>query len=183
MSRYVTRDVLDQMFKLYIRPYLDYGDIIYHKYEPELNQDFTKKLEATQYTAALAVSGAWRGTNKYKLYEELGWESSYHRRWYRRLTHFFKYKNSCSPLYLYNPIAHECEIHYNLRAPRDYVPQIKRTVHFSDTYFQNCINLLDVSTRLCQSISKFKRELLSRIRPPKRSTFNIYDIEGMELPT
>ena len=171
MSRYVTRDVLDQMYKLYIRPHLDYGDIIYHKYDPEMNLDFTKKLEATQYTAALAVSGAWRGTNKYKLYEELGWESLYHGRWYRRLTHFFKLKNRCSPLYLYDLIPPEREIHYDLRAPRDYVPQIERTVRFSNTYFQNCIhewNLLDVSTRSIQSISQFKTELLGRIRPPKR---------------
>ena len=80
------------MYKLYVRPHLDYGNIIYHKYDPELNLDFTKKLEATQYSAALAVSGAWRGTNKYKLYEELGWESLYHRRSYRRLTYFFKLK-------------------------------------------------------------------------------------------
>ena len=186
MSRYVTRDVLDQMYKLYIRPHLDYGDIIYHKYDPEMNLDFTKKLEATQYTAALAVSGAWRGTNKYKLYEELGWESLYHRRWYRRLTHFFKLKNRCSPLYLYNLIPPEREIHYDLTAPRDYVPQIERTVRFSNTYFQNCIhewNLLDVSTRSIQSISQFKTELLGRIRPPKRPTFNIYDIEGIKLLT
>ena len=186
MSRYVTREVLDQMYKLYVRPHLDYGDIIYHKYDPELNLDFTKKLEATQYSAALAVSGAWRGTNKYKLYEELGWESLYHRRWYRRLTHFFKLKNSFSPLYLCNLIPPEREIHYNLRAPRDYEPQIERTLRFSNTYFQNCIhewNLLDVSTRSCQSISEFKRELLGRIRPPKRPTFNIYDIEGIKLLT
>ena len=64
----------DTLYKLCVRPHLDYGDIIYHKYGPELNLDFTKKLEATQYSAALAVSGAWRETNKYKLYEELGWE-------------------------------------------------------------------------------------------------------------
>ena len=79
ISRYVTREVLDQMHKLYVRPHLDYEDIIYHKYDPEINLDFTKKLEATQYSA-LVVSGAWRGTNKYKLYEKLGWESLYHRR-------------------------------------------------------------------------------------------------------
>ena len=125
MSRYVTREVLDQMYKLYIRPHLDYGDIIYHKYDPELNLDFTKKLEATQYSAALAVSGAWSGTNKYKLYEELGWESLHHRRWYRRLTHFFKLKNSFSPLYLYNLIPPERDMHYNLRAPRDYNHKLK----------------------------------------------------------
>ena len=170
MSKYVTREVLDQMYKLYARPHLDYGDIIYHKYDPELDLDFTKKLEATQYSAALVVSGARRGTNKYKLYEELGWESLHHRRWYRRLTHFFKLKNNFSPLYLYNLIPPEREIHYSLRALHDYEPQNERTLRFSNTYFQNCIhewNLLDVSTRSCQSISEFKKELLGRIRPPK----------------
>ena len=45
--------------------------------------DFTNRLEAIHYSAALAVSGAWRGTNTQKLYEELGRESLYHRRWYR----------------------------------------------------------------------------------------------------
>ena len=44
----------------------------------------TKRLERIQYSAALAVSGAWRGTNIDKLYEELDWESLYYCRWYRR---------------------------------------------------------------------------------------------------
>ena len=35
LSKYVSRDVLDQIYKLYVRPHLDYGDIIYHKYDPE----------------------------------------------------------------------------------------------------------------------------------------------------
>ena len=78
------------MYKLYERPHLDYIDIIYHKVDPELSPIFTKKLEATQYSAALAVSSAWRGTSSCKLYEELEWENLYHRGWYRRLTHFFK---------------------------------------------------------------------------------------------
>ena len=88
LSKYVSRDVLDQIYKLYVRPHLDYGDIIYHKYDPEFKLDFTKKLESTQYSAALAVTGAWRGTNTDRLYEELGWEILYYRRWYRRLCHF-----------------------------------------------------------------------------------------------
>ena len=50
-------------------PHLDYGDIIYHKYDSEFKLDFTKRLE---YSAALAVTGAWRGTNADRLYEELG---------------------------------------------------------------------------------------------------------------
>ena len=72
MSKYLSRDVLDQFFKLYVRPHLDYGDIIYHRNDPDFRLDFTNKLEAIQYSAALAVSGAWRGTNRQKLCEERG---------------------------------------------------------------------------------------------------------------
>ena len=81
LSKYVSRDVLDQMYQLYVRPHLDYGDIIYHKHDPDLKLNFTKKLESAQYSAALGISGAWRRTNRKKLYYELGWESLYHRRW------------------------------------------------------------------------------------------------------
>ena len=102
------------MYKLYVRPHLNYGDIIYHKVDPELSLDFTKKLEATQYSAALAVSSAWRGTSKCKLYEKLGWENLYHRRWYKQLTHFFKLRQNRSPLYFYNLIPPEREVNYNL---------------------------------------------------------------------
>ena len=45
LSKYVSRHVLDQMYKLYVRPHLDNGDVIYHKFDPELTLDFTKKIE------------------------------------------------------------------------------------------------------------------------------------------
>ena len=34
-----------------------------------------------------------------------------------------------------------------------------------------------------QTISEFKRKLLKLIRPPKKSIFNIYDLEGIKLVT
>ena len=58
LSKYVSRDGLDQIYKLYVRLHLDYGDIIYHRHDLELRLEFTKWLESTQYSAALAVSGA-----------------------------------------------------------------------------------------------------------------------------
>ena len=80
MAKYVSRDVRNQIYKLYVRLHLDYGDIIYHKHDPEFTHDMTKRLERVQYSAALAVSGAWRGTNIDRLYEELRWASLYYRR-------------------------------------------------------------------------------------------------------
>ena len=71
LSKYVSRDGLDQIYKLYVRPHLDY-DIIYHRDDPHMQMNFTQRLEQTQYSAALAVTGAWRGTSRQRLYDELG---------------------------------------------------------------------------------------------------------------
>ena len=49
---------LDQTYKLFVRPHLDCGDIIYHKYDPDMQLNSTQQLEQTQYKAALAVTGA-----------------------------------------------------------------------------------------------------------------------------
>ena len=186
LSKYVSRDVLDQIYKLYVLPHLDYGDIIYHKYDAEFKLDFTKKLESTQYSAALAVTGAWRGTNTDRLYEELGWEILYYRRWYRRLCHFYKLRNDQRPFYLYSEIPLERKHHYNLRRPNVYEPNVISTNRFSHTYFQNCMrewNLLDETIKNSPTISVFKGELVRLVRPSKKSYFGINDIEGIRLLT
>ena len=186
ISKYVSRNVLDQVYKLYVRPHLDYGDIIYHRYDPEMILNVTKRLEQTQYHAALAVTGAWRGTNKQKLYDELGWEELYHRRWYRRLCHFHNLWKTGSPGYLFAEIPPEREQFYNLRKSRAYDQNVARTTRFSHTYFQNVLyewNLLDHDIKNSQSISEFKQKLLAIIRPPKNTVYDVFDIEGIKKLT
>ena len=143
----------------------------------------TKRLEQTQYYAALAATGAWRGTNRRKLYAELGWEDLYHRRWYRRLCHFYNLQTTGSPGYLFAEIPPGREESYNLRHPRVYDQNIARTIHFSHTYFQNFLyewNLLDHDIKNAQSISEFKRKLLEIIIPTKNPVYDVFDIEGFE---
>ena len=67
------------IYKSFIRPHLDYGDIIY---DQAYNVLFHQKLEQIQYNAALAITGAIRGTSREKLYHELGLESLEQRKWY-----------------------------------------------------------------------------------------------------
>ena len=71
-------------------PHLDYGDIIYD--QPN-NQAFSKKLEAVQYNAALAITGAIQGTSKTKIYQEPGLESLKSCRWLRHLCYFHKIRD------------------------------------------------------------------------------------------
>ena len=65
---------------------LDYGDTIY---DQAYNDSFREKLESVQYNAALAITGAIRGTSSVKRYQKLGLKSFQQRRWYRKLCTFF----------------------------------------------------------------------------------------------
>ena len=79
------------IYKSFIRPQLDYGDIIH---DEAYNASFHQKLESIQYNAALAIRGAIRGTSKEKLYNELGLETLEKRKWYRKLCCFFRFSNT-----------------------------------------------------------------------------------------
>ena len=68
VSKYVDRNVLDLSYKMYVRPHLDYGDVILHNQR----MDLMELVERVQYKAALFVSGCWQGTSREKLYDELG---------------------------------------------------------------------------------------------------------------
>ena len=57
LSNKLSRDVLFRIYKFFVRPNLDYGDIVYTK--PN-NGSFTSKLERTQYKAYLAITVAIR---------------------------------------------------------------------------------------------------------------------------
>ena len=111
LSKYLPRHTLNELYKLYVRPHLDYGGVIYHIPSKvcEFSQNIIlpslmEKLESVQYSAALAVTGTWRGSSREKLYAELGWESLNSRRWSRRLTSFYKIIDSLTPLYTRDPI-------------------------------------------------------------------------------
>ena len=95
------RSALLTIYKSFIRPHLDYGDIIYDK---AFNESFHAKLESLQYNATLAITGAIKGSSTEKIYEELGTEPVKSRRWYRKMSFLYKVLKSESPSYLFNTI-------------------------------------------------------------------------------
>ena len=50
----ILRDALLRIYKSFIRPHLDYGDIIYDK--PN-NESFKNKIENIQYKTCIAITG------------------------------------------------------------------------------------------------------------------------------
>ena len=190
LSRYLPRHTLNELYKLHVRPFLDYGDVIYHiPFKVcEFSQNtivprLMEKLESVQYSAALAVTGTWRGTSRDKLYAELGWESSNSRRWTRRLTLFYKIINNFTPSYTRDPIPALYRSQYSLRRQDAVVGRIvTRTEKFNSSFYPNCIqewNTLNPEIRLAPSVAVFKKKLLSIIRPPAKSVFGIHDPLGL----
>ena len=79
------------IYKSFIRPYLNYADIINN--QPN-NNSFKNKLERNQYNAALATTGAIRGTPRHKTYKKLGLESLQSKRSLHCLCIFYNTKSN-----------------------------------------------------------------------------------------
>ena len=191
LSKYLPRHTLNDMYKHYIRPHLDYGDVIYHI--PESICEFShrvilnaqmERLESIQYYAALALTGTWKGTSREKLYDELGWEPLHLRRWSRRL--FYKIVKNCTPDYTRCPIPTLHTSHYNLRRHISIGQICARTRSFKSSFYPNCLlerERLDPEIRQSSSVNIFKQKLLSIIRPPPKPVYNIYDPKGLSILT
>ena len=93
------RSSLLTIYKTFKRRPFDYADVVYDR---NYKSSFHEKLESIQYNAALAVTGAVRGSSSEKHYQELGLESLQNRRWFRKLCQFYKILKSQSPLHLCN---------------------------------------------------------------------------------
>ena len=64
LSNCLPRHSLVTLYKAFIRPHLDYADIIY---DNPNNMNICNKIESLQYNAVLATTGAIRGLSKEKL--------------------------------------------------------------------------------------------------------------------
>ena len=144
-----------------------------------------EKIEFVQYSAALAVTGAWRGTSREKLYAELGCESQSSRRLSRRLTLFCKIINNLTPLYTKEPVQSPHQSSYTFRN-QDASERIKaRTEKFQSSFYPNCtseLDKLDPEIRLAPyvAVCKTKPKLLSILPPPReKPVFGTHDPTGL----
>ncbi len=89
----LTRSSLEKLYITYIRPLLEYGDIIWDNCSNELKND----IEAVQHEAARIVTGATKLCSLENLYRDLKWESLASRRKKHKLLQFYKMKTNISP--------------------------------------------------------------------------------------
>ena len=68
LQNLLSKAPLITIYKAFVRPHFDYGDIIYHL---AYNMSSHQNLESIQYNACFAITEAIQGTSKEKLYHEL----------------------------------------------------------------------------------------------------------------
>ena len=158
------------IYKSFPRSHLDYGDAIY---DHAFNESFQNKLESVQCNAALAITGAIRGSSREKFYQELGLEPLKSRRWYRKLDLFFKLKRNKYPSYLFDMI------------PITTSPYLMLNMNTSETLFSHplLLSVISLIIQNSESVSAFKKQILKFIRPSPNSTFNVHNPHGIKLLT
>ena len=182
LSGFLPRHSLISLYKSFIRPHLDYADIIYD--QPN-NLTLCNKTETCQYNAALAITGAIRGSSKERLYQELGFEYLSSRRWLRKLCTFYKIVRNKSPGYLYKYVL-PGDRAYLTRNSNNIKQIFCRSEYFANSFFPYTIkewNKLSLEIRNCESYSIFKKSLLKFIRTIPNSVFSAADTYGIKLLT
>ena len=169
LQNILPRPALRTIYECFIRFHLGYGDIIYDL--PNLS--FHQKLESIQYNAALALTGAIRGSSREKLYQELGLESLQLRRWYKKLCCFYKICNKQDPGYLTELLPTRNEAYQTGHFANIHSLSFKH-IFFLNTFFPSTIlewNKLDPSLRNSTSYNVFKNSILKFIRPCPNKNF------------
>ena len=187
---YLPTKALNLIYKARVRSHFDYCDFIYHIPELEskertlesgrmtdirLNYQM-EKLESLQTQAGLAVTGAWKGTNRDKLNEELGWEPLHLRRWFRRLTVFYKIMHGLTPQYLVDPVPPLRRHLYGTSIRNELHPMRWETQRFKNSFYPDAVNSwnnIGPDLRQTDKISAFKSALTGMIVPEEKSIFKI----------
>ena len=191
LSSFLPLKTLDQMYKALVRSHLDYCETIYHMpaRNNQINLGVTltslmETVERTQYQAALAITGACQGSNRSKLYEELGWESISDRRWRRRILQIQKIKNNMTPSYLRDKLLPNRRLLYRCKNSNTFHEIRCNTSRYKNSFFSDAIISWNNIITNFQNVPYFtseKAHILSLIRPKVKNTFGANDHLGLRF--
>ena len=199
LKKWLAYHVLEVIYKLYVRPNLDYGDVLYHKENPKKGEisyheddpvrdekvfEFSskvpllQKVEEIQYKAARIITGAWQSSPKRELYKILGWESLNQRRILRKLTILHETLINKHPSHLFEIIKSNIYPNDSRLGGRLLMKEIHcKKMQYHKEFLPSTIkdwNFLDFSIRESKTKAVFKQKLLNAIRPKKSPYFGLF---------
>ena len=169
------------MYKALVRSHLDYCDIIYHipsvQNQPPLGVSLTslmQKVERIQYQAAVAITGTWKGSNRTKLYEELGWETLSDRRMCRRILQIHKIMQYATLSYLKDKLPNRRIYLFNANLNNTFHEIKCKSLRYKNSFFPDAIkswNNIITYFHNVPSLKLLKDHITSLIRPKMKSIF------------
>ena len=156
----VDRLSLQQMYFSFIRPLLEYSDVVWDN----CSRQQKNLLESVQLEAARIVTGATKLTSFNNLYIETGWEKLELRREKHKLIVLYKMINGLVPNYLEEllpPLVQETA-RYNLRNDLDFRTILTRTKLYYDSVLPSAIrawNNLSDDVRNLPTLSSFRKAI------------------------
>ena len=176
------------MYKALVRSHLNYCDIIYHVpsiiHQSPLGMTLNsimEKLEKVQYQAALAITGAWQGSSRSKIYDELGWESLSDRRKCRCVLQIHKI---ITLTYLKDKLPVNCRELSNGNIRTTFHVIKCKSNRYMNSFFPDAIASRNLFMEMFKynevpSIGVLKNDITALIRPESKTFFNIHDPVGL----
>ncbi len=166
------RDALETIYTSFIRPLLEYGDVLFDSctnYEKD-------ELEKIQHEAARIVTGTTKLESIQRLMDEVGWETLESRRKKHKLILFYKMSNNLTPDYLSTlvPPTVDSQSRYSLRNAGNFQVPRARTSLYSNSFLPSVVrafNELPESSKQADSVASFKHKLSNRTSVPKHFFF------------
>ena len=173
IAPYLPRNILEQIYTVYIRPYFDNSDIIY---DGLITTGDAIRLERLQNRAARIITGTLIRTSSDKLKTELGWSTLSDRRQQHKLNLYYTIINNPEiPSYIKEAIPPQRINQTNrpLRNATTRTEPINRTTKYHNSYIPATTRLwnqLTEETRTKNTKLSFKKEIskiLAKEHPPK----------------
>ena len=152
------RNTLETIYIAYVRPILEYGDVIFDNCTENLKSD----LENIQIRAAQIVTGAKRYTSHALLYQETGWSTLCARRNTHKLILLQQIIHKNAPDYLIQIVPQPHSARTTRQTNKQLTGQFQcRTEYFKCSFFPSTIDLwnntLPESARQIMSVASFNR--------------------------
>ena len=158
LNSILLREALVTIFKTFVRPHLNYGDVLY---DQAFNSAFRNKLELIQYTACLIMTGAIRGT-WCKILSRIRFRIP---PTYRKPCLFYNISKNQHPWYLFNLISVRHSL-YNKRNVTNLLFFNTKHSFFKNPFFPSTIiewNKLDINLCNSRNLIIFKKHVPTTI--------------------
>ena len=154
------RKSLEIIYTTFIRPILEYGDVIWDN----CTQYEKLELEKIQNEAARIATGTTKLVSLNSLYKEICWETLETRRNNHKMTLFYKMVKNFTPLYLSTLVPQSVSnmSRYNLRNSNDLQTLDARTNQYYTSFLPSSVrawNDLSDEANECESVNSFKHFL------------------------